>query len=151
MAVCGVALASCALPDAASRRGLLQQGGEAYCKCKDGLDPAPACPNEFAKAFEKSGDIRGDIQAEGKRATWALECTGFNYSDGVTESVCTDECKLELEKVYGPQGHCACVNDLAMKEISKQSFTLLNMNPNDILNACFGACEFSLPKPKPKP
>ena len=79
---------------------------------------------------------------------WALECSGFNYSDGLTEDVCTDQCKKEIEKVYGKSGYCACASDKARELISRQSYTLLNMPPNQILNACFSqTCNFSLPKP----
>jgi len=123
-------------------RALLQTSTE-FCECADGAKLA--CPDALAANFEASMDIK----EEGDRASWALECSGLgNYSDGVAGQTCSKACKAEVEKVYGKAGYCTCVSAKAREQISKQSFTLLAMSPNDILNACFkDKCTFELPDP----
>ncbi|QDZ25233.1 hypothetical protein HOP50_16g77790 [Chloropicon primus] len=138
LCLCAVLASSSESPQGTRRRLVQQQEEESYCEC-EGEDLA--CPEGFMKNFEASEDIK----EEGDRAMWALECTGFNYSDGVTDAVCPDRCKQEIERIYGASGYCACVSSKAREQMSKQSFTLLNMSPNQILSACFRACNFSLP------
>merc|ERR1712130_301398 len=98
----------------------LQQ--DTRCECQD---KSLQCPDIMLSNFEDTADIR----EEGDRALWALECS---------DSICNQRCKKELQKMYGTNGYCACVNEKAFHMLSKQSLTLLAMQPSQILQACFG-------------
>ena len=103
------------------------------CSCKDSVESDLKCPKDEYTFDSKS------IEQEGKSALWALECfSNVNVSDGVSETpACSKSCRKQIEKVYGKKAYCTCVNKSALDQLAKQSFTLLAMHPNQILNACF--------------